>query len=370
MVTLALAMAACGGTAAQRSATTHPTGTTGPRTTTTAAGPTGGPVPAGFVPQSFSAVSETQYWVLGTSSCGSGRCPALLRTTDGGASFASISAPPITASFSGEQPTLRFADRLDGYAFLTNGPSTVFFTTHDGANTWHAALLGDILAFATGAGQALVVSARCGNSGCSDYALERSPVGHDAWSATQLPFAPTGSLLDLEAHGANLWLMGTPASANGPNDGVLARSSDSGGHFTVRRSPCLPGLGGRLSPTSATEIWALCPTGMEAGTLRSTDGGATFSAIETPPLPNSAELAPATVDVAVLAPNDATGTLLRTTDGGVSWNPATTPPGAKFWPWIGFTDTDVGSALVQTASATALWRTTDGGAHWLPVSFG
>ncbi len=44
--------------------------------------------------------------------------------------------------------------------------------------------------------------------------------------------------------------------------------------------------------------------------------------------------------------------------------------------WIGFTDADVGTAVVQTRYDAAmkneiqvLWRTTDGGAHWSEVRF-
>jgi hypothetical protein len=50
---------------------------------------------------------------------------------------------------------------------------------------------------------------------------------------------------------------------------------------------------------------------------------------------------------------------------------------ATFIPWIGFTDADVGAALVQTGwdapakiEMQALWRTTDGGADWSRVRFG
>ncbi|TML23836.1 MAG: hypothetical protein E6G28_02035 [Actinobacteria bacterium] len=89
---------------------------------------------------------------------------------------------------------------------------------------------------------------------------------------------------------------------------------------------------------------------------------------------NSARLAPASRDTAVLSGNGAGDRLRRTTDAGATWTVPHVPGRATFVPWIGFTDAAVGTALVQTgwdASAKiereALWRTTDGGADWSKV---
>jgi hypothetical protein len=116
---------------------------------------------------------------------------------------------------------------------------------------------------------------------------------------------------------------------------------------------------------------------MLAGAWRSTDGGVTFKLVNTPPLVNSAALAPASGTTAVLARNGARSRLLRTTDGGVHWTAARVPGLATFVPWIGFTDADVGAALVQTGyegsakiELQSLWRTTDRGASWSRVRFG
>lgn len=374
VLSLGLLLAACSGSRPSSSTTTRPASST-TSSTSVPAGPAGGPVPTGFSPGSFTAVGDARYWVLGTAPCAAGRCPALVRTTDGGSTFVAIPAPPLTPGPAG-QPTLRFADSLDGYAFVENGPSSSFFSTHDGGASWHAQALNDVLGLAIGSGQVAVVTAQCGGSGCSAYALQRSPVASDSWSSSPLPFTPDGAAIDLDAHGQDLWLMGTPASANGPNSGVLARSTDAGATFVVGHSPCQPGLGGRLSPTSDTNLWAVCPTGTEAGAARSVDGGVTFSHLTTPPMSNSASLGAASAQVAVLSPNDSTGTLLRTTDGGATMVPvAGLPAGVAYWNWIGFTDAQVGAALVETGSSPspsnmALWRTTDGGAHWTVVNFG
>lgn len=334
-------------------------------------------MPTGFDPASFTAVSDSDYWVLGSVPCRTGRCTSILRTTDGGAGFAAIPAPSLSAAGPpGASATLRFADRLDGFAFVT-GAGGVFYATHDGGATWRRLALGNVLAFATGGGNAYAVTARCSSQGCTGYRFERSPVSADAWSAAATPFAPSGSVVDLAAHGSSVWLLGTPAGPQSSGSDELARSTDAGRTFVAGPGPCAPGLGGQLAPVSASVVWAVCPTGMLAGAWRSTDAGVTFTQLTAPPLVNSAVLAPASQDTAVIAANGAGSRLLRTTDGGVTWTRPSTPGARTFWPWIGFTDAEVGAALVQTgydASAKieiqVLWRTTDGGAGWSAVRFG
>ena len=316
-------------------------------------------VPSGFQPVSFTAVSERDFWLLGTVPCGHGRCSAIVRTTDGGRSFAAINAPALPTS--GNTPELRFADHSDGFAFVPwRG---LFYATHDGGATWRRLALGRILGFATGAGNVYVVTSS---------RLERSPVSTDAWHAQPLPFNSDGSALDLAAHQANLWLLGTRKSKT-PIADELARSQDGGRTFRTAAGPCVPGLGGALAPTSASVVWAVCPTGMLAGAWRSANGGISFAHLRTPPLVNSAQLASASATTALLARGGNTG-LLRTTDGGKTWRAPKTPRGAKSIVFVGFTDARVGAALVETGydtsaktQVTALWRTTDGGAIWTAV---
>jgi photosystem II stability/assembly factor-like uncharacterized protein len=325
----------------------------------------GGRSLAGFEPLSFTAVSEDDFWVLGSLPCPGGRCASILRTADGGGSFTTVSAPPLPVTDAAVTPTLRFADRLDGFAFV-EGRGGGFYSTHDGGAAWNRVSLGAVLAFATGGGSVYAVTAHCSQQGCSHYRFERSHVSADVWRATAMPFAPDGSVLDLNAHGLNLWLLGTAASGKDE----LARSSDGGRTFVTGPGPCVPGLGGELAATSAANVWAVCPTGTLAGAWRSNDGGISFGRLRTPQLVNSAALAPASADTAVLSRNGAGTGLLRTTDGGAHWTAATVPGPETFVPFVGFTDADVGAALVQTASEhQELWRTTDGGARWSRVQF-
>ena len=318
---------------------------------------------ARFEPLSFTAVSARDFWLLGTAPCRRGRCTAIRRTTDGGRTFAAVHAPALPTS--GNTPELRFADRLDGFAFVPwRG---LFYATHDGGASWRRVSLGRVLGFATGAGRVFVATSR---------SLESSPISRDGWVSRPLPFTTDGSPVGLTAQYSRLWVLGTRAGNRPSSLDELARSTDAGRTFATAAGPCVPGLGGELAPTRSAVVWAVCPTGMSAGAWRSTNGGTTFSPVRTPALVNSAQIAPASVTTAVLV-RGVGGRLLRTTDAGETWHSPRTPGRATAVLWVGFTDARVGSALVQTgydASAktevTALWRTIDGGATWSTIRIG
>jgi hypothetical protein len=299
------------------------------------------PVPRGFVPHAFSAVGG-DLWVLGTG--------ALLHTTNGGESFVVLTAPPLRAS--GAAPTLVFADARNGFAYQ---PGLVF-ATHDGGTSWRRLALGNAVALAVGGGNAYAVTPR---------SFERSPVGSDAWKRGRLPFASDGSVLDLAARGSDVWLLGTRRGDSGHD--VLARSHDRGRTFVTAAGPCYPGLGGQLVPSGGGVVWAVCPTGMMAAAARSADGGVSFTRVDAPPLVNSAVIAPASGDAAVLARNGAATSLVRTANRGASWRPTSGPAG--YWADVAFTDAHVGEALVQNGNSETLWRTTDGGKQWSKVRF-
>jgi hypothetical protein len=194
------------------------------------------------------------------------------------------------------------------------------------------------------------------------YAIERTadasrsftrvPAPTSRWTQSPLPFTPDGPVFDLAARGRDVWLLATPRTRF-PRHDLLAGSTDGGRTFVTGTGPCIPGLGGDLEPSSSRVVWAVCPTGMMAGALRSTDGGATFTPLRTPPLVNSARLAPASNRTAVLAANGAGRPLYRPTDGGATWRP-TAPPGKdNYWSEVVFTGTRVGDALVQVGARAA-----------------
>jgi hypothetical protein len=372
---LLLLVTACGGSK-QRAVSVPPTTTAAPTTTAPARVRA---VPLGFIPLSFTAISDSDYWVLGSVPCAGGRCTAIARTTDGGASFSSVRAPELqnVGAPGRAEPNLRFADHDDGWAFVT-GADGAFYVTHDGGASWHPVRQRSLIAFATGGGYVYAVTAACTPDSCSALRFERSPVSHDAWTTSAMPFPPDSPVLDLSAHGTSVWVLATRAGQVGAaRYDVLAHSTDAGQTFTVGNGPCFPGLGGTLAPSSANVLWAVCPTGMMAGASRSTDGGITFAPLHLQKsIPNSTSLAPASDDSALLIINAGGATPLLTTDAGAHWTAPRAPAGATSWAWAGFTDAQTGAALVQTRYVTTarlqlqqLWRTTDGGASWSVVRF-
>ena len=93
-------------------------------------------LPADFQPRSVTFASPTEGWVLGSTACASGRCAVIAHTLDAGRTWSRINAPNTTVDADARQigagvSALRFADRLDGWAY---GPD--LWATHDGGTTW------------------------------------------------------------------------------------------------------------------------------------------------------------------------------------------------------------------------------------------
>ncbi|MGO8685752.1 MAG: WD40/YVTN/BNR-like repeat-containing protein [Candidatus Dormibacteria bacterium] len=323
------------------------------------------PAPVGFEPEAVTAVSESEYWVLGTDGVCSGCTPRIWQTTDAGQTFSPIPAPPAqfanpTQGSATSVSDLRFADSVDGWAF---GPG--LWATHDDGEAWQsAALPGEVIDLEPGAGGYVYsVVDRCvmGGNGPCPVELMRSTTATDRWSAVlslQDEGQPPPSL---GVHGADVWLLGATG---------LWRSLDFGATFTQLPTPCSAHLGGRIDPVTATAVWAFCPTGNEGGPLVSTDGGQSFrSAYGGEVWSNAAEIAALSSSTAFLT---GIGGLDETVDGGASYGVVPAFGGSAAW-WLGFTDASVGYAWVadQLPDTTQLqlWRTDDGGAEWTLVNF-
>jgi photosystem II stability/assembly factor-like uncharacterized protein len=326
-------------------------------------GHTGRELPARFVAVSLSALDDRDFAVLGTVPCSVGRCYLIERTADGGRSFTGVAAPRGLQT-TGTNPTLRFANTRDGFVRVPFGWSA-FWSTHNGGVTWRRLRSPDVVAFTTAGGGVYAVIARCTTQACSGYHFAYGPAAATRWRESPLPFVPDGPIIDLAARGRNVWLLGTPGGTRFPHHDVLARSTNGGRSFVTAAGPCIPGLGGDLEPSSGRVVWAVCPKGMLAGASRSTDGGVTFEPLRTPPLVNSARLAPASDEAAVLAANGAGRPLYRTADGGATWRPLGLPGNDDLWYDVVFTTPRIGDALVQLGGRPpAIWRTTDGGTTW------
>ena len=364
---LALAGTACGSTttAPPRSTTTTRVAstTTGPSSspTTTApvpvVGPPGGPIPTAFQATSFTAVSLDDWWMLGTARCltGSGTCGAILRTTDGGSTFAGIPSPPVGGS---DVSQLRFASPLDGYAF---GPD--LWQTANGGATWaNVPIPGQVTELEAADGEAYALVTGAGSSNSTSNELLTAPVGSQQWRQVPTP-TPLGYGAQFALSGSNLYLLG------GNGDMVLLYSTDQGAQFSQRIDPCTAGLGGSVTVAAdgTSTLWAACPTGMMGEAVLSTDGGVAWHvATATGGFPNSLKLAAASSSVALASPAPETlnGALVRTMNGGSTWAVVLSGSSPSSASWVGFSDPSRAYALL----AGSLFESSDGGATWRSVA--
>ena len=337
------------------SPTRHGAKETSTQTTTaassTAPGPSqpSGPVPAGFDPQSFTAVGEMTWWLLGSAPCSSPPCTSIVRTDDGGRTFVGTPAPRTD-----QVSDLRFADTENGFAF---GPQ--LWVTHDAGANWHQVQLnGSVseLAISDGYAYAIVRPA----SGSAPGRLMRTPVASDDWSP--LPAAGNAA--------AGLWVQGQEVLLESGNSTGTAQQlavSHNGG-LTFSTSSVPANVTCQFQAPAPPVIWAHCVTGTLSGVWRWTGDSRGFVSASShglPELPNSAGFGAASASTAVAGHRQ----LYRTTDGGASYQ-AVDAPAVDSWQYIAFTDPTHGVALASTGSGVGqqLYYTTDGGASYHPVT--
>lgn len=320
--------------------------------------PAGGPVPAGFNPESFTAIDEATWWLLGPAPCSSPPCTSIVRTTNAGRSFVGIPAPRTDGV-----TQLRFADIRDGFAY---GPE--LWATHDGGAHWHRVAIGGSVSDLEASGgwvYALVARGKTAR-------LERADASLDRWSVLPAAGNATG---DIWAQGSDVLV----EAANSSRQQLMV-SHDLGQTFTAYPVP--PSVGCQFQEPAGLQepagpvVWEHCATGTMSGVWRSPDGGRTFVATAGPhswpgpELPNSAAFAAASASTAVVGYRQ----LYRTTNGGASWAPSPTPPEVTWWSYLGFTNSTYGFGLGRVGSSLSspvrLYSTTDGGRIYRPVPIG
>jgi hypothetical protein len=313
---------------------------------TVAADARGGPgarsVPAHFGPVSFTAISNGQWWLLGSAPCKSPPCTAIVTTRNAGRSFSSLPAPKTA-----QIHELRFADAENGYAF---GPD--LWSTHSGAGAWKQVNVGGSVAdLAVSQGWAYALVRTANGAG----RLLRSPVARDHWrSIGRFPGYPF----------AGLWARGATVLVETQNrrGASVLISKDSGDRFELAGHPP-PSISCQLQAMLPV-IWAPCATGTESGVWRSGDAGGHFRGVGgdatrsgMPAEPNVASFAAATPSVAVYGYEQ----LWRTSDGGAQWLRVPGTRAAIWWTYLGFTDAVHGVALGQFQGGNRLYYTTNGG---------
>jgi hypothetical protein len=347
---------------------------------------TGSSARPSFLPLSFTAVSVTHWWVLGAVPCGARDCLSVKTTTNAGATFRSLPAPPGAFAPGGvpAESSISFADASDGWVF---GPK--LYATHDGGLHWTAIRMpGVVEGLEPGLGQVyagVFPPSPCSESGtCSARTpkpqLWRTRPSSNAWAADRAAGAIS---LSLAVHGTSVWVINSMLTRDGYALGTrLLHSANAGRTFAVEPQP-VTGIICDYSPVSQSFLWAYCSGGHFMFPYISRDGGAHFTAVgsATAPItpvgyPNGSGLIAASARTAVAASSVSVGRLgtplIRTTDERARWSAVQAQPSSTGqWSLIGFTTPKVGYALWRSFAhgfATAeLWRTVDAGARWTQV---
>ena len=389
-------LAACGSShsAARSRSTTTTTGsvssttaTTAPTTSTstTLGGPPGGPVPAGFQPESVTFVSAQRGWLLGTATCPRPVCTSVLRSTDGGHTWAGIPAP-ATRLGPGQEGSpgvaeLRFADPLDGWAL-----GSELWSTHDGGAHWAQqhlpggqGLPASVVALEAGGGQAyaLDIPGTQQSAGGGTAQLYQTAVGSDSWAPVAGASVATAEAGRVIVSGSGVWVVVETAGGQGV---LLARGLGGWGR---RPLPCgQPTLA--VAAATATDLAAMCAGGGAAGQqpkqlYLSSDGAQSWRPVSSAPLGGDTfAVAMASPSVVAVAAASGASWLYATFDAGRSWSTVyeDTSSGGAPWRDLGFTTPAQGVVIEGLQPGTAglppnrVLMTRDGGHTWSPTALG
>ena len=257
------------------------------------------------------------------------------RTTDGGATWQSVSIP---GDLGGSQPVLTFADEQHGFLLLSGlrgGRGSVVFATTDGGATWQRVGGADRLGSIFGVSDAATLWA--GNEG------DAGPVARP--------------ILDVSRDGGRTW-----ADAHLP--GLV-------GDIYVNDNPVAPpvfaGKHGAVAVIAASR-----EDPPDVRFYRTIDGGTSWLLAARTPLNQNGSDSVAVIDpthFVVIDPQS--GVVKTTSDGGATWQQSASS-GLSAAMRVRFWDARNGAAIVQTTNgptpAAGLFRTTDAGQTWTPVS--
>jgi photosystem II stability/assembly factor-like uncharacterized protein len=332
-------------------------------------------------------------WGLGRVD-GSGHL-AILRTTDGGATWADVSpkgepTPAVGLPIDPQPSTVAgiFPSFAEGWVAAARSETAVaVLHTVDGGRSWSERLVrvpfaeGLALAVPTSPTARLLLSAGPALA-LEEKALLGSDDGGKTWDTVACSCPATAALSTLDASGflygmtfvspAEGWIAGTPT---GDSQNWLYRTVDGGRHWTPVPIPLPPGFRG-VTDVEAPFVFGRqrgvlvvglhAASGLEVMVDHTSDGGVTWR----PGPVRKTRIDVGTLDAAFINSDDGwvagsgDSHLYVTRDGGLTWQILPLPRTEGNVVQVDFVDTRHGWAVFAGKDSTSLWRTVDGGRSW------
>jgi hypothetical protein len=333
-------------------------------------------VPAGFAPASTSWLTTRHGYVLGYA----GTTPYLLETTDGGARWSRLAAPPIALPDNHDHVALTVADAQ--HAFVSDG--TLVQATTDGGRHWSAMSLAGLAApsylskIALADGRVLALATTLGRPDHNTIQLYAGKVG----AKTLQPVA--GMSLDGGTTYGDIAVGGgVQVSVGADNAASKYWTSADAVHFTASPLPCDASKQTLLDGVREGKVLALClgdPSNPSPGHMHKQLVVAAALGVRYLPSPTEAPTpgiiqgfaAGSAQNATIAATGGGVELLYSTTDGGATWQTTQVDEDRFGLADLHFVDYAFGTVVTGAPDAwngSAVYRTTDSGHSWQQLTF-
>jgi photosystem II stability/assembly factor-like uncharacterized protein len=334
-------------------------------------------VPPGLHVSSITFINVNSSWALGWAPCMSphqwATCPAVIRSRDGGHTWAGVPAPG-NAAYYGD---IRFATAKDGWVLVRqtitatdpNQQAGVLYATHDGGSTWTQVPLPEPAANMESSGGRIWVVTGTGPVD-NPHSVFSAPITGDTFTRAG---DNTGGAVAVHGHYVYVYGGGKLTVFKDGTDGRPGWN----GTRTDTSLGCDPDhqASAYLAASGDQSLALICAGSARTDTqarvtqpkqaFTSTDGGATWSPAGTPdPGGQVSGVAVTTTDVFVAG----SGMPVRERGSDNSWAAVLAPPAQPASPpdqpgfgYIGFTDDQHGVVLANGG----IEQTSDGGRTWV-----
>jgi hypothetical protein len=322
-------------------------------------------VPPGFLPSSTSWTSPQRGWVLGFAPCATGRCPALLRTWDGGQTWRRSLVPDVRLPEDNRRVRIHFAN--DRVGVLTDGSE--LYVTRTGGLYWRLVAL-------NGAGPSANIGALADNASTlfaivsSDAAtrLYASPLWRDRWVPAPGVAVPGRADGDIAAAGARAYVAITAVHR------FHGYWTLSGGTWLRAEPPCTTDAAVDVGFTGPT-VYALCSSNPGMGDMEKRVERSSGGFVPVGRAPDAgitmgfAVASPSTMAVAAVGQGAAF--VHRSADGGRTWQTPLVLRGAPVSD-LQFMDPRHGVLLWgrPDLGSGRVYATQDGGSTWASLILG